>query len=179
MRWTNKAEVLSSVSTGLSVRWFPRHRNEQGPFSGAPVRPEQRETGRTSSSCPTSSPQGGGAAAPTSSLGDQLEGLSCAIGASVPGWSPPGETRREGGAGHRGAPMAVLVKVPVRACLGEQGTPAERLLGVDLREAGAGVGSSCSPEPAIAFGKPPWWRCLAGVQRTKEGRQVAAGVALC
>lgn len=42
-----------------------------------------------------------------------MEGLSCAIGASVPGGFPPGETRREGGSGHGGAPMAVLAKVPV------------------------------------------------------------------
>lgn len=65
-----------------------------------------------------------------------------------------------------------------RACLGEQGTPTERLLGVDIREAAAGAGSRCSPEPAIAFGKPPWRRCLAGVWRAEEGRRAAAGVAL-
>lgn len=45
---------------------------------------------------------------PLSSLGDQWEGLSCAIGASVPGGPTPGETRGPRGAGHGGAPVAVL-----------------------------------------------------------------------
>lgn len=39
-----------------------------------------------------------------------------------------------------------------RACLGEQGAPAERLLGVDVREAGAGGGAAATQSRRLHLG---------------------------
>ena len=173
---------------GLSDRQLPQaEKRSRGPSPGLELPRQTRAEGAWKDKELLSSfesPAGRGLQPPPPAWRDQSEGLSGISGASVPGGplqERPGERVELDmvvpcGCPGEGACLESCGPAPgPRARLGEQGTPTERLLGMDIRGAGAGVGSHCSPEPAIAFGKPPWRRRLAGVRRAEGGRRAALG----
>lgn len=115
-RWTSKAEVLSSASMGLSDRQLPQTEKmsrDLSPGLGLPRQTRAEGAWKDKELLSSfKSPAGRGLQPPPPAWRDVRGSVLCLWSLGARG-SPPGETRRDGGAGHGGAPMAVLVKVPV------------------------------------------------------------------